>query len=330
MIIDIHAHYTTAPAQLDAYRGRQMSENNRPSKGTLRIGDAEIAESLQGHFKQMQQMGVDRLIFSPRASGMGHEVGNELVSRYWTETNNELIARVYKLYPDKFVPVCQLPQSPGVSPKNCIPELERCVNELGFVGCNINPDVAGGGEPFTPALGDKWWYPLWEKMVELDVPGMIHASSTCDPARHLNGSHYIMIDVLAAFELAWSRVFEDFPTLKIIVPHGGGSVPYQWNRHRALHVGGKRRPFEEAVKNLYFDTAVYDRDSMEMLIRKMGVDNVLFATEPFGTANQIDPQTGKKFDDTVDFVKDIPWLTDADRQKIFEGNARKLFSRAKL
>jgi 4-oxalmesaconate hydratase len=84
------------------------------------------------------------------------------------------------------------------------------------------------------------------------------------------------------------------------------------------------------VKKLYFDTAIYDRDSMEMLIRKMGADNVLFATEMFGTAKDVDPQTGKLFDDTVHFVKEIDWLTDDDRHKIFEGNARKLFTRARF
>jgi 4-oxalmesaconate hydratase len=328
--IDIHAHYTTPPPQLDAFRGRQLMEVNRPRKGSLDISDDELDRSLQVHLKRMRDLGIDREMFSPRAFGMGHSFGTEIISRYWTEVNNDLIARVCQRYPDKFVPVCQLPQSPGVSPANCIPELERCVNELGFVGCNINPDVAGGNQPFTAALGDKWWYPLWEKLVELDVPAMIHGTSTCDPARHLNGSHYIMIDVMAAFELCWSNIFEDFPTLKIIVPHGGGAVPYQWNRHRSLHVGNHKRPFEEVVKHLYFDTAVYDRDSMEMLIRKMGVDNVLFATEPFGTAMFVDPQTGKSFDDTVSFVDDLAWLSESDRSKIFEGNARRLFSRAKL
>src|SRR5690348_14261379 len=172
---------------------------NRPSRGSLKISDDEIIASLQGQLRQMETQGIDRLMYSPRAGGMGHEIGNELVSRYWTETCNDLISRVCKLYPDKFIPVCALPQSPGISPQNCVAELERCV-EMGFVGCNINPDVAGGGQPFTPRLGDHWWDPLWEKMVELDVPGMIHASSTCDPARHLNGSHYIMIDVLAVYE----------------------------------------------------------------------------------------------------------------------------------
>jgi 4-oxalmesaconate hydratase len=329
MIIDVHGHYTTAPAQLDAYRGNQLTFLNRPTRGSLKISDGEIRESLQGQFNQMKEMGIDRIIFSPRASGMGHEIGNELVSRYWTETCNDLIARVCSLYPDKFIPVCALPQSPGISPRNCVAESERCVKEMGFVGCNINPDVAGGGQPFTPRLGDSWWNPLWEKMVELDVPGMIHASSTCDPARHLNGSHYIMIDVLAVYELCASDIFERYPTLKLIVPHGGGAVPYQWNRHRALQVSANHS-FEETVRHLYFDTAIYDRDAFEMLIRKMGPDNVLFATEMFGTAKAIDPKTGRKFDDTVHFIDEIEWLTDEDRFKILEGNARKVFNRAKF
>ena len=121
----------------------------------------------------------------------------------------------------------------------------------------------------------------------------------------------------------------DFPTLKLIIPHGGGAVPYQFNRHRALHVREGRRPFEEMVRHLYFDTAIYDQDSMEMLIRKIGPDNVVFSTEMLGTAKAIDPKTGRYFDDTVGMVKSIEWLTDEDRYKIFEGNAKKLYSRAK-
>ena len=102
-----------------------------------------------------------------------------------------------------------------------------------------------------------------------------------------------------------------------------------FNRHRALHVLEGRRPFEEVVRSLYFDTAIYDRDSIDMLIRKVGVDNVLFASEMFGTAQAVDPQTGKYFDDTVEMVKSIEWLSDDDRNKLFEGNARKLYTRAK-
>ncbi len=329
MIIDIHAHYTQAPPQLDAYRGRQVGSLARPEKGSLKVTDEQIEKSVQVNFQQMADKGIDKLVFSPRASGMGHDFGGELVSRYWTEINNDLIARACRLFPDKLIPCCQLPQTPGVSPKNCLEELERCVKGLGFVACNINPDVSGGVSPLTPSLGDEWWYPLWEKMVELDVPGMIHASSTLNPALHILGSHYTNQHNAAVVELCCSRVFDDFPKLKLIIPHGGGAVPYQFNRHRALHMRENRRPFEEMVRHLYFDTAIYDQDSMEMLIRKIGLDNVLFSTEMLGTAKAIDPQTGKSFDDTVGMVKSIPWLTEEGRFKIFEGNARKLYPRAR-
>jgi 4-oxalmesaconate hydratase len=329
MIIDVHAHYTQAPADLDAYRGRQLSNLNRPVKGSITVSDEQIVQSVQKNLKQMADKGLDRLVFSPRASGMGHDFGSELVSRYWTEINNDLIGRVCKMFPDKFVPCCQLPQTPGVSPKNCTEELERCVKELGFVACNINPDVSGGVVPLTPSLGNEWWYPLWEKMVELDVPGMIHASSTLNPALHILGSHYTNQHNAAVVELCNSRVYDDFPKLKLIIPHGGGAVPYQFNRHRALHYREKRRPFEEMVKHIYFDMAIYDKESMELLIKKIGVDNVVFSTEMLGTAMAVDPKTGRYFDDTVGMVKSIEWLTDEDRYKIFEGNARKLYSRAK-
>jgi 4-oxalmesaconate hydratase len=329
MIVDVHAHYTQAPLQLDAYRGRQMSAMNKPVRGSLSISDEALAASLKGNLAQMGDRGITRMMFSPRASGMGHEVGGELVSRYWTEINNDLIARVCAMYPDVFSPVCQLPQTPGIGPANCIPELRRCVEEMGFVACNINPDVSGGMAPLTPSLGDEWWYPLWEAMVALDVPGMIHASSTLHPGQHLNGSHYINWDTAAVVELCNSRVFEDFPALKLIIPHAGGSTPFQLNRQRSLNVLRGKRPFEEMVRHLYFDLAIYDQDSMEMTIRKLGADRVLYATEMFGTAKAVDPLTGRAFDDTVEMVRTIPGLSAEDQALIFHGNARRLYSRVK-
>ena len=329
MIVDVHAHYTQASAKLDAYRGRQISSVNKPSRGTLGISDDEIIASLQGNIRQMKDRGIDRLMFSPRAGGMGHEFGNALTSRYWTETNNDLIGRVCKLLPAHFSPVGQLPQTPGISPANCVNEIDRCVAEWDFVGFNINPDVSGGAQPFTSSLGDEWWYPLWEKMVALDLVGMIHASATLNPAQHMNGAHYVNWDTAAVIELCNSRVFDDFPALKLIIPHGGGAIPFQWRRHSALHALEKRRPFEEMVKHLYFDLALYDQDSMELAIRRMGADRILYASEMFGTAKAVDPTTGRCYDDTVPFVNAISWLSEADRAKIMAGNARRLYSRVK-
>jgi len=327
MIIDAHTHYTTAPLELPSYRGRQIIDQARPARAKLQISDEQLARSMEGQFKRMKESGIDRLLFSPQASAMGHHFGPPLVSRYWTEACNDVIARVARLWPDKISPVCQLPQSPGVGPREWVDELERCVKELGFVGCNVNPDVAGGREPLTPSLASEWWYPLWEKMVQLDVPCTIHASASLNPAMHLTSSYYIAQHHSAAVELLKSRVLRDFPKLKIIIPHGGGAIPYQWNRHRGMHVKEGLEPFEEAARRIYWDMAIYDKESMEMLIKRIGVDNVLFATEMFGAVNAVDPKTGRNFEDIVPIFQSIDWLSAEDKRKITEGNVRMLFSR---
>ncbi|MET7420044.1 amidohydrolase family protein [Dactylosporangium sp. NPDC005555] len=331
MIVDVHGHFTQIPVQLDAYRGRQIGTLGRAprGKGDPGISDDCLREHLQPHVNENLERGIDRVIFGPRAGLMGHEFGTEWISRHWTEVNNDLIARACAMYPDMFVPAFQLPQSPGVDPAACIPEIERCV-AMGFVSLQLNPDPSGGIAPLSPSLGDRSWYPLYEKMCEYDLVGLIHAANTRNPHLHMNGSHYVNTDVAAVVELTTSSVFTDFPDLKLVIPHGGGGIPFHWNRMRAIHVGARLAPFEEVVRHIWFDLSTYDAESIELTIAKMGVDNVLYASEMWGSAQFVDPETGRKFDDTVPMVTGIPWLTDDDKFKIFEGNARKLYTRAKL
>ena len=140
-----------------------------------------------------------------------------------------------------------LPQSPGVPPDNCIAELERCVNELGFVGCNLSPDTSGGYWQ-EPPLTDRSWYPLYEKMVELDVPAMVHVSATCNPAFHQTGSHYLNADTTAFMQFVQTpQIFKDFPTLRFIIPHGGGAVPYHWGRYRGMNLDPGRPELTELL-----------------------------------------------------------------------------------
>src|SRR6476659_8384847 len=149
MIIDCHGHYTTEPKDLLRWRKEQVDNVKEPAKqppkSSLKASDDEIRESLeQAQLKLQRERGTDLTIFSPRASAMAHHIGDATTSRHWTEHCNDLIYRVCNLYPDNFVGVCQLPQTPSDPLANCITELERCVNELGFVGCNLNPDPSGG------------------------------------------------------------------------------------------------------------------------------------------------------------------------------------------
>ena len=327
MVIDCHGHYTTVPAGVRVFRALQISNMGRPKKSPVTVSDDEIRASLEkGQIKLLDERGIDVMLFSPMASAMGHHFGNELISRHWTEVSNDLIHRVCSLYPDRFAGVCALPQSPGVRPSICVEELERCVKEFGFVGCNLNPDPSGG-QWTDPPLGDEWWYPLYEKLVELNATAMIHASATCNPAFHTTGSHYLNVDSTGFMQLMESRVFKDFPSLRIVMAHGGGTVPFQAARYRALCLMNKWEPFEEFLKRLYFDTTVYSRDAIEMLLKVVGVDNVVFASEMLGGVTTVDPQTGRYFDDNKPFVDAIAWLTLEDRAKIFEDNAKKAYPR---
>jgi len=336
MIIDCHGHYTTAPKAHEEYRKRQIEELKNPAAASAAakfdITDDEIRASLENsQLKLQRERGTDVTIFSPRAGGMGHHIGNENTSKNWSERCNELIHRVCALYPKNFVGVCQLPQSPGVRPgPACIAELERCVKEYGFIGCNLNPDPSGGYWT-DPPLTDKWWYPLYEKMVELDVPAMVHVSASCNPNFHFTGAHYINADTSAFMQFVISDLFKDFPTLKFIIPHGGGAVPYHWGRYRGIAQDMGRPPLKELLlNNVFFDTCVYHRPGIELLLKVIPIDNILFASEMVGAVRGLDPETGHYYDDTKRYIDAIGSLSAADREKLFHGNAKRVYSRLKL
>jgi 4-oxalmesaconate hydratase len=335
MIIDCHGHYTTTPDELGLYREQQKTDLAMDPmfahvKGEIVITDDQIRESLEGAQIRLQnERGTNLTIFSPRASWMGHHIGNELTSIYWTEHCNELIYRITQLYPQNFAGVAQLPQTPGVKPTACIAEIERCVNEFGFIGCNLNPDPSGGYWT-DPPLGDSYWYPVYEKLVELDLPAMIHVSAACNPAFHSTGSHYLGADTTAVMQCMTSDVFKDFPTLKFIIPHGGGAVPYHWGRFRGLAEMMGKPPLQELIlQNIYFDTCVYHQPGINLLLEVIPTENILFASEMVGAVRGIDPETGFYFDDTKRYIDNSPLINDTQRQMIFEGNARKVFSRLK-
>lgn len=330
MIIDCHGHYTTAPEPHQMFRDAQLAHYQDPSlpaPAPVAISDDQIRETIESNqLKLLRERGADMTIFSPRASTMAHHLGDEKVSQQWTRACNDLIRWVVELYPDFFIGVCQLPQSPGVSISNSLAELERCVSELGFVGCNLNPDPSGGHWT-APPLTDREWYPFYEKMVELDVPAMIHVSGSCNPNFHATGAHYINADTTAFMQFLQGDLFKDFPDLRFIIPHGGGAVPYHWGRYRGLADMLKRPPLPEHVmKNVYFDTCVYHQPGIDLLFRVIDIDNILFGSEMVGAVRGIDPETGYYFDDTKRYVEALN-LSPEDKHKVYEGNARRVYPR---
>ena len=329
MIIDCHGHYTTAPQAHTAWR---QTQKDAFAAGVTPppypdISDDDIRASIDGsQLKLMTERGIDLTIFSPRASAMEHHFGDEAVSLRWAQVSNDLIARAVQLYPASFAGACQLPQSPGAPIQRSIGELRRCVLELGFVGCNLNPDPSGGHWT-SPPLTDRSWYPLYEAMAELDVPAMVHVSAVTNPAFHATGSHYLNADTTAFMQLMQADLFTDFPDLRLIIPHGGGAVPYHWGRFRGLADTLGRPPLEESVMgNVFFDTCVYHQPGIDLLFNVIDAGNILFGSEMIGAVRGVDPQTGHHFDNTRRYV-DALNLAPSARDQVYELNARRVYPR---
>jgi OH-DDVA meta-cleavage compound hydrolase len=330
VIIDSHGH-VTAPDSLYVYKAQILAHRGAHGRGGNLANDDDVREALDkpvfggsSHLGQLKEVGTDLQLISPRPYQMMTSEHPKLVSWFVEETDN-IIAKQVQLYPNTFRGVCGLPLTPGVSPKTVVPYLEKRIKE-GFVGCLLNPDPGECSGVETPPLGDRFWYPLYEKLVELDVPGHIH-SSGCRSERLPYSLHFINEESIGVVSLLTSNVFKDFPTLKILVSHGGGAIPYQYARFEASSL---RRPgatrFSEAMRNLYYDTVLYSKDALELLFKTVGVDRCLFGTERPGVGTVKDPRTGRWLDETRYTIEAIEWLSDADKQMIFEGNATKLFN----
>jgi 4-oxalmesaconate hydratase len=323
VIVDCHGHYTTEPAQLTDFRKAQLAGEDAQLGP---IADDEIRATIEDNqLRVMRERGLDFVLFSPRASGMGHDNPDVDVAVAWARASNDLVHRVTDLYPESFAPVCQLPQTPNGPLEPVLAELRRCVEELGFVGCNLNPDPSGGHWTMPP-ITDESWFPLYEAMVELDVPAMVHVSNSCNPAAHTLGAHYLNADTSVFMQLLMGDLFDRYPTLRFVIPHGGGAVPYHWGRYHGLATRLERPPLDELLRNVFFDTCVYHQAGIDLLGRVIPADNVLFASEMLGAVRGTNPETGSGWDDTKRYVEALD-LSAEDKAKIYEGNARRVYPR---
>lgn len=324
MIIDSHAHVVVPPesykfmAELAANRGN-------PTFGVPKLSDETVRKAGQSIIDIMDKVGTDIQFLSPRPYMQMHSVKPGKVTALWTKHMNDLVYQTVQMFPARFRAVAGLPQYRDESPANTLAELEFRVKEQGFIGCLLNPDPTEGDSLPPAGLGDPFWYPLYEKLCELDIPALIHSAGSCSP-RESYTLKFINEESIAIISLLESEVFKRFPTLKLVVPHGGGAIPYQMGRFRAWNLRRGSTPFEQQLRQLHFDTTNYDQDSLELLVKKVGADRVLFATEKPGTGSAFDPALGRDLDDLKPVIEAMK-LSDEDRQNIFECNCTRLYSR---
>jgi len=304
--------------------------------------------------QHLDDSSIDVQLLSPRPISMMHSEEPANIVQWHIEETNNLIYRVCNLFPDRFRPVCGLPQAPSRSPSQWVAELHRCVTELGFVGALVNPDPTEGKFPPVPGMGDEYWYPVYEALCELDVPALIHPTRCFTPApgRDIYTVHFLNEETTATWSLMHSNVARDFPDLKLIMSHGGGAIPFQLGRFLAFGIrrtsdigtsatraelenesGGRsigsvdetQPTAYDRLRTLYFDTCLYTQPAIDLLLQVAGTDRCMFGSEKPGTGTQRDPATGRWLDDIKYYVDQVPWLKDEDREAIYETTAAKLF-----
>jgi 4-oxalmesaconate hydratase len=322
MVIDSHAHIS-APPGVFAYQARLIASGGYPSTKPPVIGEQAHRDALAKHIARIDADGTDLQLVSPRPFHSMHSTGPAKIVDAWTGFVNDQIAAQAALYPSRFRGVAGLPQFQDSSPARCLGELERCVTELGFAGALVNPDpLEGKGD--IPGLGDPFWYPLYEKFCELGVPMYVH-SAGCAREREPFQVHFINEESIAVLGLLDSDVLDRFPSLQVVISHGGGAIPYHAGRFRSLRLMHGGENFDVALRRLWYDTCVWSPEAFELLVKVVGPERILFGTETPGTGSGVDPATGRHLDNMLPYISDSPLLTSDQRQDILSGNAERLF-----
>lgn len=343
LTIDVHGHIV-APAELYAYRefligsrghyGRRLKgfSDEREGLGHGRTGvipPEVLAHFAEEHVSWLDKVGTDVQLVSARPYSLMHSEKPGRIVEWWAMAVNDAIAVQVEHVPNRLQGIANLPQIWGEPISTTFDELDRCMNDLGFVGVLINPDPSEGRDPGSvPGLGDEYWYPLYEKLVAYGAPMLVH-SCGCVLERENQSLHFINEESIAIMSLIQSDVFDAFPELKVVVPHGGGSIPYQIGRFRGTYWQGtgKQNTFDEAIRQVYYDTALYTNDALELLVKAIGSDRIVLGTERPGDGSHKHSPTGGWADDIGAALRGLDVCKEDDIDRMLGDNAWDIYPR---
>jgi predicted TIM-barrel fold metal-dependent hydrolase len=324
-VLDVHGHVSVPPssnALLPLMLGANTPMPSPLSEPGARAmaTEEEYRKAAAGHVSYMDERNIDVQIIGPRPFMMLGWMEPHLLPA-WTRYVNDTIHQQVSWHPGRFLGACQLPQiSAADDLSNCLDELNRCVQEYGFIAAYVSPDPAG--RRTTPGMHEPYWYPLYERAQELGIPLIVHGTNGLDPRYRVVPHNYQLSFVteqyLAGQFISHGDVFERYPELRVVICHCGGAL----NRFIPTdhHIAQK-----DLSRNLYYDTCAYDTLFLEAAIKQRGVSQMLFGTEAPGSGRAVRPETGRTSDDLVPVISAYEFLTEQDKIDIFNANPAKVF-----
>lgn len=348
-VIDVHGHLSSPP-QVRGYAYNLIALRS-PGDGALVLKDSDVEGARSRHLRLLDERAIDVQLISPRPAAMMHWE-RPFIVQAWTRTTNDLIAQMCRLSPDRFRGVGQLPQNVDLDTSNCLEELERCVQKLGFVAVTVNPDP--GADSRAPGMDDAYWHPLYQRAAELGVTLIVHPSISRDPRieplSHSYQFNNLVQETLATSLLEHSDVFSLFPDLKVVVCHCGGAprrllaegdildhvgLPGQAIATSGEQPGGQvgmttvvaeSGPRASLDDNLFFDTCSYDPFFLTAALRQRGTHRFVFGTEAPGSGSHlINPRSGRPADDLLATLQSLDFLGEDDICAMVHDNPLRVF-----
>ena len=279
------------------------------------LGDARIAE--------MDAAGLDVQVLSLNSPGVEQSDTADQIAI--ARDANDFLAEAIKKHPTRLAGFAVLPVA---SPERAAEELERCVRQLGFKGTLINGHTRGR------YLDDKFFWPILEQAVALDVPLYLHP--TLPPKAVVDASYSgfspPVTAVLSGGGWGWhietaihlirmilGGVFDKYPKLQVVIGHLGEGIPFmlpRLDRNLPVEVTKLARPLRAYLReNVHYTFGGFNFPATFVdLLQEVGVDRIMFSVDyPYGSMQE-----------ALAFLKQLP-VTDADRERIAHGNAERLY-----
>ncbi len=231
---------------------------------------------------------------------------------------NDAMVEAHTAFPNRFVGCAALPiQDSALAVK----ELDRLAGNPAIRGVYL-PTNTGPGELSDPTL-----FPVYERCQSLNLPVLLHPLAVIGANRlgrfHLGNLLGNPFDTtVAAAYLVFGGVLDRFPRLNIVLAHAGGVLPYlvgrlqhgQTVRDETKNVA--QRPFKDYLRRFYYDTIIHDPDLLKFLVGLVGADRVMLGSDYCFDMGYERPR----------HIIETIGLSAADQDKIFFGNAARLFS----
>jgi aminocarboxymuconate-semialdehyde decarboxylase len=287
-VIDVHTHmFTPKWLELLKNEGGTYNIKTRPD-GQQEIfrGNTPVVIPQRGHFdydlriKHMDAAGIDMSIVSLTCPNVYW--GNESVSCRAAVESNDTMAQAQTTYPDRIRWFTSLPWE---YPERAVEELRRsCAN--GAVGVMVLANVSGR------SLTDPFFAPIWAEIDQRALPVLVHPTDPpgvdmMDMTKFdLSWSVGFMFDTtLALTRMIFEGFFDQYPNLKIIASHGGGTLPYlvgRFEKGDEVEIPARRRMKRKPtdyLRHIYYDCITYDPGALQYLVSVVGAEHVMFGTD---------------------------------------------------